>query len=899
MRDRILDRIARISIRYPGRILMAALLLTVIMGLLASRLELTIRWADLMPRDNPMVVEFDRILNEYSSTSNIILVIEGDYGEMTRFADEIAPAIEALDPYIRNVTYRTDESFIRRHGLMLLDRDDLKDMADLTSDPALLPFITRINDNFEEGYIEDEKSLGTGEKEKGVIRHLDGLEFWLDSMKTYTADGDGADPSLATRSAERLLMGDTYLSSWDRKMMLLIARPTFSITDTPVCTAAVDSIEKIIEAHLDDYPSLTAGLTGSVTLARDEFRAASGDMYFTTIVALVLIVVLFIIAFRMWIAPVFAGIALVTGIVWAAGIAALTVGSLNLMTSMFAVILAGLGVDFSIHIIAIYSELRSAGSAVSDAIRGTLERSGAGIVTGALTTAVAFFTIMISDSRGMKEMGFIAGEGVIMCMLVSIIVLPAMLVLHERIVEKVLKRPLSVRPGPLPLLGKAGSAVSGHPFVSIIVLVVVTGFMIFNALHIEWDYNLMNMEPKGLKSVILQDRMIEKFGISPDFALVTASSVDESRRIAGEAKKLNIVGAVDNIADFIPSREQQEIRTGLLEEIRRNVGKNGHAAPLAPEDLDAFTLQLKRLEDNIIELGQLAYMGGKDRVDRKCASMVGGPPEGRDPSIQGRPSIDRLCDSIERSPFRAIRSLNRFQEDFVPEMRRLVYRMSDPGPISLETLPDEIRSRYLGNSGKDFLVTVYPREQVWNFEFLRAFEEQVKMIDSRFTGTPLLFLAMYEIVGRDGRQATALAVVLIFLMLLLDFRRVGLAVMAMIPLFCGTIWMLGMLHCGGLMLTFISIMGLPLIIGMGIDDGVHILHRYRVEGRGKIPAIISSTGKAILLTSLTTMLAFGSLKFATYRGFGSLGLLLFIGVGACFLTSITVLPALLGLMEKK
>ncbi len=94
-------------------------------------------------------------------------------------------------------------------------------------------------------------------------------------------------------------------------------------------------------------------------------------------------------------------------------------------------------------------------------------------------------------------------------------------------------------------------------------------------------------------------------------------------------------------------------------------------------------------------------------------------------------------------------------------------------------------------------------------------------------------------------------------------------------------------------------MGLPLIIGIGIDDGVHILHRYRVEGPGKIRTVFSSTGKAVLLTSITTMLAFGSLVFATYRGLGSLGIALFIGVGACFLTSIIVLPALLGLTERR
>ena len=94
-------------------------------------------------------------------------------------------------------------------------------------------------------------------------------------------------------------------------------------------------------------------------------------------------------------------------------------------------------------------------------------------------------------------------------------------------------------------------------------------------------------------------------------------------------------------------------------------------------------------------------------------------------------------------------------------------------------------------------------------------------------------------------------------------------------------------------------MALPLIIGIGIDDGGHILHRSKIEGRGALYDVYRSTGKAIIITSLTTMMAFGSLVFATYRGFGSLGIALFIGVGSCLLASVVVLPAVLAWVERK
>jgi predicted RND superfamily exporter protein len=121
----------------------------------------------------------------------------------------------------------------------------------------------------------------------------------------------------------------------------------------------------------------------------------------------------------------------------------------------------------------------------------------------------------------------------------------------------------------------------------------------------------------------------------------------------------------------------------------------------------------------------------------------------------------------------------------------------------------------------------------------------------------------------------------------------------MIPLIFGAVWMVGLLKILGLQLTFVNVMGIPMIVGIGIDDGVHFMHRYRVEGKRSIKQVATSTGKAILITSLTTMAGFGSLLIAKYRGLGSLGILLALGVAACFITTILILPPLLGWIEKR
>ena len=220
--------------------------------------------------------------------------------------------------------------------------------------------------------------------------------------------------------------------------------------------------------------------------------------------------------------------------------------------------------------------------------------------------------------------------------------------------------------------------------------------------------------------------------------------------------------------------------------------------------------------------------------------------------------------------------------------------------LNLEDLPDSILDRFSNEDRTHFLVTVFPAGNIWqNAQFLKRFVTDLEAVSDKATGMPPVFRALIEIIGRDGRNAALLTLVIVFVLLIIDFRSPILALLAMVPLGLGFIWMLGFMRLTGMQLTVMNVMGLPMILGIGIDDGVHLIHRWRHEGKGKIRIVFSSTGKAILLTSLTTMLAFGSLVFSIWRGFAQLGGALFLGVGACFLTSVIVLAGILGFIERK
>jgi len=920
MKERFLTTVALWAERRAGRVLLLAMLVTAAGAGLMARLELRMHFKNLMPQTHPMVQEFNRIVDEFSTASMIIVAATGEEAELKAFADELAPQIAAMEEYVRRVDYKLEREFFLEHGFMLQKVEDLRNSRDIFKDLSLLPWLRSLNDSFEKTYVDDEESISTREKENQAIAFLDGIQHWLRTLERYVVEGEVLEPGVGEEAAERFLIGDPYFVSPDKDMLLLLAQPTFSVNEIDRVVAAEDSIDAVIHQVAGRYPSVAAGTTGTMALARDEMVAANEDAYTTSIIAFFLIIALFILSFRMWVAPLLAGVSLLLGIVWAGGLASLAVGSLNIMTSMFSVILIGLGIDFSIHIISGYTENRAAGSSIGESLRQTLLKSGSGVITGGLTTACAFFTLTVSETAGMKEFGIVAGSGVVCCMLAAVIVLPAMLSFRDQMLSRWRKGRHRTRSAEFGFLGTLAVALCRRPAAVLWAGIAVTGLLLYAALQITFDYNYLNMEPVGLTSIELQDRMEEEFDVTPDFVLVTAPSVAEARAIAEEAKDLKMVGMVTSVSEYVPAAEEQQRRLPYVEEIRRNLENNRATSRLAAGELDEFVDELHRLEDNVIELAQLAFLGGQDKVDEKCRAIVGkleGEDDGDDPQegsvisslhaaeqnpdeAQEGSMIASLVARIDADRRRAARNLNRFHAHFEPAFRRIATGMTSAALISLDELPENILDRFASRKRDKFLVTIYPKEGVWkDVEFLERFTRRMQQIDERVTGIPSVFYVLMNIIGRDGRTAAMLTIIVVFLLLLWDFRSARFAVLAMVPLVVGAVWMVGIMQVCGLQLTVLNVIGVPLILGIGIDDGVHLLHRYRVEGAGRVGTVFTSTGKAVLLTSLTTMLAFGSLVFATYRGLGSMGIALFIGVGTCFLTSVLLLPALLGWMEPR
>ena len=404
LREKILEGWGRLSAGHPFIILIIATIAIIGIAAPARHLKISTRWSDLLPKKDPLVQEFENIVKDYTSTANSILVVWGPEKGIKGFAEKVVPRIEAMDSLVKRVDYKIDEKFIRRHGFMLSKTKNLKDYTAIFGNLNLIPLLRHINDNFEKTYIGDQESLSDKEKENEAIQSLDGLQFWIETMTAFV-DSDRADSALAVKAVNRFLIGDPYFISYDKRMLLIFIEPTFDITETDPAVESTDRIQAIINDELKSFPGVSAGLTGTIPLTRDEMYYTTGDLQKSSVIAVVLVLALFIVTFRMITAPLLAALNLILSVMFASGIIALFVNELNLMTSMFAVILIGLGIDFSIHIISLYTERRTEGEDVSQATPYALSHSGPGIITGALTTAMAFLTLTISDTPGIREFG--------------------------------------------------------------------------------------------------------------------------------------------------------------------------------------------------------------------------------------------------------------------------------------------------------------------------------------------------------------------------------------------------------------------------------------------------------------------------------------------------------------
>ncbi len=841
----------------PKMVLAVAFIITIIASVLATGLSLELNWVSLAPKGNEAVQEYQQIIEDFPSLSNIIVIAEGDDIEvLEEVVHKIETEVSKLDDYVVSVTSGIDQEFALSYGLLLASEEDAQLMMYLFADnnyDALYSMFAEMM------HTEVEWSNLTNAEinyEKAAFRAF--AEF-LNASSDYL-EGENAYDALET-AFRGVITGPSLFTSENGKMAMVMIQPSFDMMDIVKLEPGVNGIEEIVNNINAEYDNVEIGVTGIHVVARDEMASIESDSSLTTIIAVVLILGILYFAFRAISAPILTFIPLVVGIIWAIGATMIIIGRLNMMTVFAAAMLVGLGIDYSIHMYSSYTERRAKGFEKILALEHAINISGPGILTGALTTAVAFLALNISKLELLRELGTVMGTGII-CTLVSVFwILPSMIMLKKEKSKKIEK----IR-GEYKWIGHLANRVKKEKVAVIVLLLIATCFMGYQSQFVEFDLNLMNLEPEGLKSIALMEHMVEEYDMSADSFSLEVDNIKELYRLHEAYEKVDGVKEVASIASFIP---RETVQVEQLENIKSIKEMLPPASTM--QSFDKVTLMA--LTDYALE-GAEVYNVFPEEIKKLMSAY------------------DRFKLTLENTEQEEIDTLS---EDYYKISENISEKLFEVSLLTPEQLPENYKKQYISEDGTQYLLTIYPDFEVWSnldTELGIKFFDDIAEVSDRITGTPIFMKVLYESASDEMLMIGMILVVILFVILMLHFRHIKYAVFAFVPLLLTLVFTVGTMSLIDLKFNILNFLALLLIIGIGIDYGVHILHHYK-EGERRIFNLFSSVGRAILLTTLTTLSGFGSLMFSSYRGVATLGAALFIGVSYAFIMTVLVLPLLL------
>ncbi len=882
-REILFGKIGYIVSHYYKTVIITGIILTFILGYQTKDLRLDMTWISMAPQAAPSVKKFKYVVNKFGGTAPVIVALQGNNKDkLITTAGLIVNDLKKIKS-IKEVNYKIDRKFIKHHGLKLQKVKAIKRMENIFSDMQIESFIYNMNNDFEKEYIEenDEPLL---QQEKEAAQSIDGIRELLSGINEFISSKGINDISLK-KAVNTFSFGEEYYTSPDKKMVLIFVQPSAPAIEINKIIPAVREIEKVLNKYREKYKDIKFGQTGMSVISRDEMDAGMHDTIVNLITAVIAVFLLLSLSFRMWSAPMLAMVSLITGVIWNVGLAALVIGRLNLFTAMVGVILIGLGIDYSIHIITAYTQKRYRGNSIEDSFIDAYKNIGPGILTGALTTAIAFLVFIITKIDSLRELGFVMGTGILATFLSTLFILPALIVLKEKMFNSSEKK-YNME---YDFMENFTAAVLNRKLIIILVLLLlITGSIILiPKLHFITD--LKRMEMKGLLSLKLADEINDKYNLSPDPAVFTAKSLKETEKLTDKLKKLNSVGYVESISLYLPSKNKQLKRINEIKKLKKIILRQQNFKSVNKQKL---IKEIKRLKQNIIELSDMAYMGGMDILVKRCDFLLA-----KKDNI-----IDKLIKNISGAEQN---TLNRLQTVFQNQLKKNMLTMCNNDLIKLKDIPQNIKSLTISNDGKEYLIQAYASDNIWEDLINSQFIKDTKKIKQDVTGMPQIMLSVIEASAEGGKYATILAFFTIFILVLLDFKNLRFTVLSLIPLVIGSILILGFLVITDINLTWMTVMVVPLIIGIGIDDGVHIIHRYRIErrrssnDRNALIKALKTTGKAVILTSLTTMIGFGSLVFSKMVGYQQFGLVLFVGIGILLLLSLIILPINLNMFSRK
>jgi hopanoid biosynthesis associated RND transporter like protein HpnN len=800
--------------------------------------------------------ELTRVFHSFSD--GILVVIDADSPTAAgRAADQLAARLAPRTDLYSAIDVPGGGPFYAKNALLYLSVDQLEDLTDRLS--KVQPFLAELS--------EDQSLVGvTGLLRKALVAEREGGATGFDLAEALDRVGivvqAAADGRRAADPWGSALFGGAVGKEARQRVVAL--RPA---ADNGMLAAGGPELVAIRtaarELGLTEENAFRVRITGEPVMNYEELGAIAKQSRFVAVVSFFLFTATVIFALRSTRVVLALCGSLAISLLWSNGLAALTVGNLNTISAAFNVLIVGLGGEFGIHFAMRYIELVSKGRPRHEALVETAETVGESLLSSAGTTSIGFFIFLLTDFKGVAQLGLISGIGMFLSFTSTMVVLPALLAIGE---EKTTIRPLSVpawmsQLDRLPIRHAAKVRV-GAAIVGVIAIALLP--------FIRFDYNLTKLHDKTLESVATFQELLANTEKSPWTADIIAPDLDAAVALAGRLTELPSVAEARTVLDFVP--RDQESKLEIIQTASLFVPAALKVSP--PRTNAERRSALARLGD---EAQQASGAGGRagEAAGRLAAAirqfLAGAGREG--------------------GPHAAFDNLEHDLAGSLPSQIRDLQSLMQASQVTREDLPDELVRQMLAGDGRA-RVQATPSGDVSQSRELERFVKEVRKVAPDAGG-----LGVYTVEwGRVAWQAMLAALVggvacmLIFLVVL--WRSIWDSVLAFFPLILAALLTCATLVLFGGAFNFANVIVLPMLIGMSVDSGVHLVHRHRTNPDEE-DVLATSTARAVFYAALTTILSFGSLAFTPHGGIAAIGEMLTVGVALVLVCYVVVLPAVL------
>jgi hopanoid biosynthesis associated RND transporter like protein HpnN len=850
----IIARLVEFSRRRAAANALAALALTILAGWYAAgHLAINTDIEKLLPSDLPWrqnEIALDRAFPQNADL--LAIVIDGATGDQTDdAAQRLADRLAAEPQLFHNVRRPDGGPFFDQNGLLFLSVDELDSLSQqlvaaqpligsLSADPSLRGLLDTLK-LFVDGATRGDVGIGKLDPTLGKIADV------IDSVAA------GKPQSL---SWQQVLTGKTADKHELRRFVL--AQPVLDYSALEPGRKATDEIRRLAhELGLEPQNGVLVRITGSVALDDEQFATLREGALRSTLLSVGSVILILLVGLRSprLVIAILATVA--AGLVLTAGFAALVIGSLNLVSVAFGVLFIGLAVDFSIQFSIRYRDQRHRLGTLDAALGAAAATIGPSLALAAASTAIGFLSFVPTPYVGVRELGWIAGAGMVIAIVLNFLLLPALLTLLRPRAE-----PEAVgfaRAAPLDrlLISRRWWVMAGAGVLALVSLALLP--------RVTFDFDPLDLKDPNSEAMRTVFDLMHDPQTTPYTAEILLPSLDAATKLADRLGDLPEVAQVVTAASFIPA--DQDKKLAILSDLTLLVGPS--LAPISkkapPSDAEVMA--------SVIQC--------RDALRKFDASHPDDKPTAR------------LAEALDKAAARGPRIVPALDEALLSGLLHrldLLGQLLQAKPIGLADLPADLRATWIAPDGAA-RVEVFPKGNARDPAVLRAFVASVHGIAPEATGTPVTIQESGRLISSSFVEAGAIAVAAITVLLALVLRRPRDVAVVVAPLLLAALLTLAITVVGGIKLNYANIIALPLLLGIGVAFDIYFVMNWRA---GLSDHLQSSTARGVVFSALTTMCAFGSLMFSPDPGSADMGKLLTISLAMTVLCTLFILPALLG-----